>query len=429
MAPHTSRSRLLFAPTVGVFVLVLLSRARAQDLSDGWKKLDDQWNAPRRMLFRNMTRGETPVNPTDKQHVEAIDLAAKYDTYRVFVNHLEDHPGKINEAFKEFEGHVESITKAKDREQMQPLGDVFREKVRIHALEVIQYENAKPIHRIHNARILAKVAELGQAKLAETLITVLKDDKQNDAVHFYALRGLGILLAQVQPQPMPPLPVLTKDEQGKCAEAIVEFLNRKPSLSEGASKEEREGFHVLRREAVRALARIRLLAVNDKVRPALILARFAGEDERIQPPPRIDERLEAAIGLARMPSAQNNEYQADYAANAIGKFLNAFGAAANNEYGKTDAALRQRPWKIDAARMIEALAALRGDSGKNAYVAQITDRGTRVLQAIVEGKPADASDLNWFANPDNAPSSKELFKGAADTAVKPTGKSGESPEK
>src|SRR6185437_5724243 len=100
----------------------------------------------------------------------------------------------LDRAFKEYEGDIEGITKAKDREQMQPLAILFREKVRLHALEVLQYDKAKPIHKIHNARILAKVAELGEGKLAETLSTALKDDKQNDGVRYYLLRGLRNLL-------------------------------------------------------------------------------------------------------------------------------------------------------------------------------------------------------------------------------------------
>jgi hypothetical protein len=224
---------------------------------------------------------------------------------------------------------------------------------------------------------------------------------------------------------MPPL--LSKEEQGTVATAIIEFLNRKPNLPAKAKPEEIDGFRVLRREAVRALAQIHIPSVSNTVRPALMLARFAAEDASIQPPPRIDERLEAAIGLARMRSADSPGYQVDYAANAIAKFIGAFGALANNERDyKT--AVRHRPWKIDAARANEALAVLRKDSPKDDYLGQVVARGTKALQAIAKGDLANAGDLGWLANPDNVSPNKELFKGAADTVVKPA-KPAETPEK
>src|SRR6185312_14029984 len=96
------------------------------------------------------------------------------------------------------------------------------------------------------------------------------------------------------------------------------------------------GFCLLRREAIRALAQIHMPAVSDKVRPALTLARFAGADGGIQPPPRIDERMEAALGLARMQAAQDKQYQIDYAAGQIGRCLGAFAQKANEEKDKKD---------------------------------------------------------------------------------------------
>ncbi len=297
MAPHTSRFRLVV--TVVGFVLTPLGAARAQTLSDGMDKLNQKYRE-HRLLIPQLFKGQIAADPNDKQHVEAIDLVAKVATYRIYLDHLEQRDEKqpnrptIDRAFKEFEGDISEINKYKP--MTQALAEIYRDKVREHAMEVIQYDKAKPIHRLHNARILAKIAELGQGKpLAESLVTLLKDATQNDAVHYYALRGLRTLLAQVQPMQMPPL--LTRDEESKCAEAIVAFLDRKPNLPAGASTEEKDGFRVLRREGVRALAQVHTPEVNDKVRPALVLARFAGDDERLQPPARIDERLEASIGL------------------------------------------------------------------------------------------------------------------------------------
>ncbi len=350
-------------------------------------------------------------------------------TYRVYLDHLEvptpRNENRIDKAFKDFEGDLKDISLAKVPQAMQPLADVYRDRIRVHALEVIQFEKAKPIHKIHNARILAKVVDLGQGKqLAETLLTVLQDDKQNGGVQYYALHGLRNLLGLAQKQQAPPL--LSKDDEAKCAEAIIAFLGRKPNLPAGAPQQEIDGFRILRREGVRALAQIHTPAFSDKVRPALTLARFAGADESIQPPPRVDERMEAALGLARMPSAQNKQYQPDYAAGMIARCLGVFLTEAESQRERTTD--RTRAWKIDAAHLIDALAALKADSGKNAYVSQVVDRATGLLNRIVKGTELDAGQKTWFTTSASDPPSKELFKGAADTAVKP-GKPEEPAEK
>ncbi len=375
--------------------------------------LENKYRA-HRQLIPALFKGQVQADPNDKSHVEAIDVIAKYATYRVYLNHLDERPGQVDRAFKEFEGDLNDINRNKPN--TQGLADIYREKVRLRALEVIQYDKAKPIHKLYNARVLAKVAELGEGKLAETLLALLQDANQRDDIRFYALRGLRALLARAALQPMPP--VMSKDEEAKCSGALIAFLERKPDLPAEPSLEELDGYRMLRREAVRALAQVRTSAFNDKLRPALTLARFAGDDERIQPSPRVDERVEAALGLARVLSAQDKSYQPDYAANLIGKAIAALGVAANEDRGK-EVIARRKPWKIEAARLSEALAALKADSGKNAYVSQVVDRGTKTLQAIIKGDLAEPGDLTWFTTPDNDPPSKELFKGAADSAVKP----------
>jgi hypothetical protein len=422
----------LFGLAVGVLLAGPFGVLRAQTLSDGFKALDDKYRSHRTFIAQ-LFKGQGQADPNDKSQVEAIDIYARYNTYRVYLEPLEGQPGKIDKAFKEFEGDIADINKNKPA--TQPLADIYREKVRIHALEVIQHDKAKPIHKIHNARILAKVAELGEGKLAETLCELIRDEKGgdkdstkkdglNDGVRYYALRGLHTLLAQASPQQMQPL--LSQEEKGKCAEAILQLLERKPNVPAKPTTQELDGYRLLRREAIRALGEIRTPAFSDKVRPALVLARIAGNDERIQPPPRLDERMEASIGLARMVSAQGKNYEPDYAAGQIAKCVGKVAQQVTEERN-ADTKEHRHPWKVLAARLNEALAALKADSGKNAYVADVCNRGTKVLQRIATGRGVEAGDVTWFTTNQSDPPSKELFKGDADSAVKPAG--GEAPEK
>jgi hypothetical protein len=223
--------------------------AWAQTLNGGMNELEDAYRK-RRILAGQLLKGTTAFDAGDKTHDEALDLEARYMTYRVYLDRLEVREEKANRptierAFRDFEGDLNYLEKGKPG--TQAASDVFRDKLRLHALEVIQFEKAKPIHKLFNARILAEVGKLGQAQLADTLVEVLADKTQTDGVRFYALRGLRTLLAL--PGPMPMQPLLNKAQETKCAEALLDFLEKKQGPSKGAPKDEIDGFRVLRREA------------------------------------------------------------------------------------------------------------------------------------------------------------------------------------
>jgi hypothetical protein len=392
-------------------------------LNEGADKLDNEYSKEKRR-WGEFVKGIARANPEDPNDVRAIDVLAKNHTYGVYLRNSETKDKKdkaqgIDRAYKDFEKDVENILTSKDRQTMQSFSDVFRDKIQIHALEVIQFDQAKPIHKIYNARVLAKIAELGQRDLAGTLVKVLKDPKQNDGVRYYILRGMGTLLAQMQPADN--VPVLNKDDQAQCAGALVEFLEKRKGPDKHPTPEEIDGFRWLRREAVRALAQLHVPSVNDKVRPALVLARFAGNDERIQPPPRIDERVEAALGLARMQSGQDKRYQPEYAAGQIAKCLGAFATMANSERANlsSNKEKQTRPWRVDAALLQDALAALKTNNAKSTFVAQIADKGTSLLDKVKRGTEIDSNELSWWSSPQSDGPSKELFQGVADTVVKP----------
>lgn len=389
-----------------------LGRTHAQSLNEGWNKLEEKYNGARGLAL-GFAKGQR-VDPNDKGHLEAIDLLAMFYTYGVYLKKLETQPTSAtsrDSIAKEFDAFSNLVDKdilgARDRQSMQTFQEIFRDKVRLHALEVIQFDKAKPIHKLHNARLLEQVAKLGQPELADTLIKLLKDDKQSDGVHYYILKGFTTLIPQLQPP-----------EKAKCAAALVEFLEKKRELHKNATPEEIDGFRVLRREAVRALAKIRTPAIDDKVRPALVLARFAGNDASIQPPPRIDERIEAAIGLARMQAPQDKQYQADYAAGQIAKCLGALVQTADQEL--TDKkATRIHPWRLLAALLKDALQELKKNNDKSKYVVLITERGMKVLTQVINGATVNPNEQTWWISPESDPPSKELFQGQADSVVKP----------
>lgn len=408
MAPRMRRFGWMGLLAVVATLTVELRRIRAQTLNEGWSVLERKYNEGPRGLATGFLKGSR-VDANDKNHFEAIDLHAKIYTYGVYLRKLETQANAIAKDFDSFVNEIDrDILKARDAQSMQTFQEIYRDRVRVHALEVIQFKDARPIHKIHNARVLAEVARLGQRELADTLILVLKDKEQNDAVRYEMLKGMVTLIPLVQPQ-----------QQAKCAEALVEFLEQKKGPGEKATPEEIEGFRWLRREAVRALAKIRTPALNNnKVRPALVLARFAGNDVSIQPPPRIDERVEAALGLARMQAPKDKQYQADYAAGQIAKCLGVLVQSAEAERAeKKDT--RTRPWRLLAALFKDALADLKKNNDKNKYVVGIADRGTALLTQVLRGEQINNNEQTWWTSPDSDPPSKELFQGSADSVIKP----------
>jgi HEAT repeat protein len=417
---------------IGVSGVLALDRtqARAQTLDEGWNALNTKYGAVR-LRAQGFMKGTDPFDPNDPSQIEAIDLLAKTYTYGVYLKKLDTEAGKIKQEFDMFEKEVDGILKSRDRAALQPLAGVLSDGVGIHALEVLKLKEARPIHKLYNARVLDKIAELGHPALANTLIKILNDPEQNDGVHYYAIKAMETLLSLVQVQQA--VPVLTKDQQAKCAEALVEFLEavQKKAPSKNASQEEIDGFLFLRREAIRALAKIHTPVVNDKVRPALVLARFAGNDERIQPPPRIDERVEAAIGLARMDPGKDKQYQADYAAGQIGKCLGAFALAAQADRidEKKAKDISTHPWRVLSAQLKDALETMKKNMGKNEYVAKVADRGTLFLNKTMAGSTPDANELTYWRSSQSDPPSKELFQGLPDSTVKPAPSDSEGTEK
>lgn len=413
---------------MGVLAMVVtltgeLKETRAQTLDEGWNVLEGKFRSGAGNLALGFAKGAR-VDPNDKNHTDAIDLLAKFYTYGVYLRKLELQPttvgtrgDSIAKDFDAFSNIVDrDILLAKDRQAMQTFAEIFRDRVRVHALEVIRFNKARPIHKLHNARVLDEIAKLGQPQLADTLLTVLKDPQQTDGVRYYILKGLDTLIPRLQPQ-----------QQAKCAEALVEFLDQKKGPGSKAPQEELDGFRMLRRQAVSALAKIRTPAINDNVRPALVLARFAGNDESIQPPPRIDERVEAAYGLARMQAPKDKQYQADYAAGQIAKCLGAFAQAAEAERAVAKET-RTHPWTIMAAQLQEGLTDLKKNSGTNQYVSRIADRGHQLLNQVIKREQIKDNEQTWWTSAESDPPSKELFQGAADSVIKP-GKSEPVPEK
>jgi hypothetical protein len=407
-------SRSLAGLIAVVLTLLSFGAARAQQLSDGFTPLKEKYSELRRRgLIKDLLAGTKRFDPD--RHKEAVAVLAKYPIYQLYLLHVDRDPDKMYSLYHDFDSNVKELLKNRDKSSTEGVIPAFHHESMLAAVEVLQKREASPVVRLNAARVLARLADLSQGELADALVNVLKDPSQTDAVRYYVLQGLRNLLAK-QPTSADLPPVVSKEQQDKVAQAVLEFLSRPPAqLYPNSPKEEVDGYRMFRREALRVLAQTHNPALSEKGRPAVLLVLFVGNDARIAPPPRLDERLEAAIGLARMRPGK--EYQPDYAAYEIGRCVVDFGSAANREITtNTPAAQRKRPWKIDAGRLLEALDVMRADS-KNEYVNKVVAQMLKVLEKVEKGEQARPQDLtDWLAG--NPPANKELFKDVPDSAVK-----------
>jgi len=405
----------------GLALLLSVGLARAQDpASISIAELETE-GRKHRDIWQKLYKAEVAANASDKSHMEAIDFQARYDTYRFAHQRFHKVGGSdpretIDRLYKDFDGDVDAIIRSKNK----VLAQLFTQKTIEHGKKVLESPNSVPLVQINIARVFARLAGLGQPELADALVGILKDapkvgDKENDGVKYWALRGLRDLLAR-GPNPAQ---LLTPDREDKVAAALVAFIQRKVTITSITPKDEEEGLRVLRREAVRALAQIHTPGKAGKDRPALVLLRVMA-NEGFKPEPRFDERMEAAIGLARMRPDKDKDYQPAYAAQQIALFLKDFAEEYSRTNGSKELKEERRPTRVLAAQLLDALEALKTET-KDDYVKTIFDTGklgNRLLERIVAEQTADPSPLVAEVEK-NPPKDLLLFKNMPDSTVTP----------
>ena len=425
MTRRFRRSFLLILPLLAV---VPAARAAGPTLDDGQNALSaevEKWSKQ----WEGLKNGETAADPADAGQQQAIDAAAKWATYRLDWNQISD-PGKVSDVYRDFGENLNSLRTG--REKTQKAGELYVKQVIAHALEVAT-KGKKALTRINAARILARIPEqnkigpetqadvlarlagTNQGDLADACAAVIKDPAQNDGARFWACRALSLLLALPQQSP----PQLPADKEQAALGAVIQFLkDRNKPLPPGTPQDEVDGFRYLRREALAALAHGHYATLADKTHPPLVLLKAALRDG-VEPEPRLDERLEAALGVARTPPASDKDYQPDYAAHQLGWFVADFLAQFGQEKQDDPNGVETQPWRVDASRLIEALEVMKAQSPKDAHVARVADLCMELLKKV-EKNARDTSpfDLEQALRGEASPG-QSLFKGAADATAKP----------
>jgi hypothetical protein len=336
--------------------------------------------------------------------------------------------------------------------QRHPFIDEFGKSL-ITALEAPALQVGNPIVQVNANRLIAEVCRAGYDGAAEVCLKVLaKPDADEAGKHyalaakFYALQGLKNLFA-IFPNPttrddpgIPEKTVFQKDNTGtlsplelRCIRALIDFIFRQPTGE--LTPQDVDVHFYLRREAVRALAWVRVQQAKDKgkvvSRPAYELLRVARGDGLNPPsmtpqgadPRAAGERLEATIGFCSLvPPRTDRDMNIDYGVYHIGRALQEL--APLYRYNARDTST---PWKAEALWIRDALTTWKTranemklqDAKLIGELFDIVDRD--ILKPIEDAKEdarPDATNLDQWLKA-NQPKSPSLFKNEPKTTIKP----------
>jgi len=391
----------------------------------------------------NQANAGEKANKESKDDQDAIDVVAKYYTYRITWDSFKEpggtktdlitDPGIVNRLMKDFELQVKI---AEDAQKGNPVfTEMYLKALALRARDVIQ--TSQPIAAVNGGRMLARLAEAGSEDAGDACLEALKDEKEflepraRAGIQYWALQGLKHLLARWAQTPPG-----SKDRQAGYVQALVAIIERPlPPGTNFTSREEMEGLRMFRREAVRALAQFRSPALTDgkgiKLRTAQTLLKVINDDG-LTPPARLDEQLEAAIGVARLPVKGLAAYHPDYAAQQIGYLVVELARRARPAGENKSPFENKLPWKIYAARLGDALEAMRADVKDSpdkptaTYVDNVVKLSLGALKAIEVSERANGGDLKFWLGGNPVPHTT-LYQGLADSTVLPLDKSQVAP--
>jgi hypothetical protein len=351
---------LLFGAAVTVALCQVASATQVgvvNVLEDNWKKTDKD-----RIAYM---KAEKAVE--DKKAAEMVAQAcAQYYLYRITHGTMDAH--KVQEKFAEM---IATGGKADNKEFVNILGPKLVESMK-EVLARQQNPKKDAIVIVNAAIMLPTMAKLKQDDVGNYLVEVIAGKDTHDVVRLYAIKAIKELMPITVQQDGARLDLERKEQNAKRnqdakhVDALTKFIER-PIIVAGLPYGEIEGRRFLRREAIIALAHAgspAVLAVKEligkkkspdgMVAPTLLKV-LANND--MQPPPSVQEKVEAAIGLLNMKYPNMPEYNPDLATYLVGKTLVEFATEYNTDL--TNFSDKKRPsylpWKDDARRLQEAI--------------------------------------------------------------------------
>jgi len=346
----------------------------------------------------------------DDKQKKTVEIGVRWNMYKITSPTVHATPGEMNKVITACEFVINNyFRKDKDRFIAPKIARTeFIEQLiaAVSGKDTIMDNTEQPnITLINTARVLAYAAEMsGDEKLLAYLTDLVATPDRIDAVRYWALKGMSGVLEHVNKQAPPGLQDAALRK--KVQSTAIAFITRKSPLLPKAPQEEIEGLRVVRREAVRVLALTRDPGTMKDNPVAVTLARVASNDG-LDPTTRLDERVEAAIGLMSL-DPKNNSYDITAAAVHVGYFLNYF----NAEYAVRKGTPRE-PWKIHAARLSDALQQWKASN--DPFVKDLIREGTVLLKDYEDGRAPKPQVFSAILKKDSA---GEIYKNDKTSEVK-----------
>jgi hypothetical protein len=375
--------------------------------------------------FEKLRRGEQPITEADRA---LLDRGAQWFAYRL--THSEFQEGKpgsktLHHITKDALDQIIDPKATRPTPNMLQFKEEFDKRFVTRLQEVTK--NRRLAARVNAAIILAKLAERGSEESADVLVEIIKNPAENDGVKLWALRGLGRLFMLGHGENGTPFK--NKEREARSIAALTEYVTSTPKLPEGAPREEVAAATYVRARAIAALGQTRypgvLVPIDKKTRridrtTALVLLKLMRADAQPKEP-TLEEQVAAATGICRLQARLLEQYNPDYAAYQIGRFIADFCQKYRDaDHNSTNK--RQAPWKSMALQLSQGLKELQNEGGNREsapYIEKMCKLADPILQDIIIGPPKASPDqaalVSWLEQ--NLPKHGTLYQGVPSSVV------------
>jgi hypothetical protein len=401
--------------------------------------------------YNDLRNGRVAFSADAAENRRVLELAAQWYVNRLTWGQFRDgtpengNTSKMSELVREA---IRQVPEYRSKRELEPNQQMFVDEFSKQLVTQIKavLKSKWPISQINAAMILAHLGRVGFEEAADTMVEIVNDPKQIDAVKLYALRGLKELFA-LQRQERP-FQFKDREREVRSIQALLKFLDRTATPAEfslgdaEAFRREVEAFRWVRREALMALGETRFPALLDKNKRELAdgltawqLLRTCCKDgfqpdaskEGFKPEPSIAERVEAAISACRLDPKLTPGLQVDYLAHGLGFVVRDFVVRYNEDYKETKG--KSFVWRYDALRLAAALQALR-TSLANVRDKKAVDYANELIAkyesglGIIEKDPRQFVDSTYITSLEETltqrlPAAKSVYQDVPTSVVKP----------
>lgn len=401
------------ASSLLILSFALIAGAMAQAQPIGVKNaLEDAYKATktRRVLLND---GAEAATDKDKAIANAV---AEWYVYRL------THRGEnLLLAQSEFTKELTPLLDKKNEKVKRKYADMLGAALVDAMKNVLARDITKdPQMTVHAAQMLSTMAKLRQDKVSAFLIELIEDKKTHDAVRLHAIKALKEAMPVRIQQEVLPLgfeDYKDKDQNdrrkhdARNVDALAKYIER-PIKVDNLTQDDVATLRFLRREAIVALASAGAPAVtatpnkqaprplDGPVAPTLMLV--ISKASSISPPPGLQEKVEAALGLCGMEHPFMPEYNSDLAVYFVGLTLIEFSKDYNkdwNNFAFVGGKGKQLPylgWKSDAKRFQAGLKSMEDNTKKSAAAVALKNDAKGILDKIATYNPVEVAVIQDF---------------------------------